>query len=120
MRDIERELRVFFPTGEFQLTSRQEETRTYIAINYTDGVSKSRIKNLARQFTHSYPSAGQSIRIYIEVNRDMSKVLQTRLLSEMKSVWKIKGTLSLDDYFAPIESTVKNYLQKIFDMRDFD
>lgn len=53
------------------------------------------------------------------MERKISEVVQNKLLSEMKPVWKIKGNLSLDDHLEPIGGTVKNYLQRIFEMRDF-
>ncbi|WP_291125478.1 hypothetical protein [Dysgonomonas sp. UBA7698] len=120
MGDIGKELRVFFPSVNFQLTSKQEETRTYITISYTDGVSKMRVRNIARQFAYSYPSGGEMIRVHILIERKMSDTVQSKLLNEMKSVWKVKGNLHIDDHFEPIGGTVKSYVQKIFDMRDFD
>lgn len=120
MGDIEKELKVFFPSVKFEVTSRQGAARTYITVRYTDGASKIRVKSIARQFAHSYPSQGETIRVYTEVERKMSEAVQNKLLNEMKSVWKVKGNLLIDDYFKPIGSSVRNYLQKIFDMRDFD
>ncbi len=118
--DIGKELKVFFPSTSFQLTSKQEDTRTYITVSYTDGASKTRIRNITRQFAHSYPSGGETIRVYIHIERKMSDTIQRGLLSEMRSVWKIKGNLSLDEHFEPVGSTVENYLQRTFDMRDFN
>lgn len=120
MGDITKELKVFFPSTTFKLTSKQEDTRTHIIISYIDGASKTRIRNIARQFAHAYPSGGETIRVYIDIERKMSDATQNKLLSEMKSVWKIKENLSLDQYFVSVGSTVGNYLQRIFDMRDFD
>lgn len=120
MGDIGKELKVFFPSVIFQLTSKQEDTRTYITVSYTDGASRTRVRNITRQFAHAYPSGGEMIRVYIHIERKMSDTTQSKLLNEMGSVWKIKGSLSLDEHFEPVGSTVENYLQRIFDMRDFN
>lgn len=120
MGDIAKELKVFFPSTSFQLTSKQEDLRTYITVNYTDGASKTRVRNIARQFAHAYPSGGEMIRVYVNIERKMSDTTQRGLLNEMRSVWKIKGNLSLEEHFEPVGSTVGNYLQRIFDMRDFN
>ncbi|WP_165045337.1 hypothetical protein [Dysgonomonas sp. ZJ709] len=120
MGDIGKELKLFFPSVIFQLTSKQEDLRTYITVSYTDGASKTRVRNIVRQFAHAYPSGGEMIRVYINIERKMSDTTHNKLLNEVRSVWKIKGNLSLDEHFEPVGSTVGNYLQRIFDMRDFN
>lgn len=55
-----------------------------------------------------------------EIERKMSETVQSKLLAEMKSVWKIKGDLSMDDDFQPLGYTVREYVQKLFKIRDFD
>jgi len=117
--DIRKELRVFFPDIGFEISSRQNEGETVFAISYTDGVSRTRVRSVVRQFAHTYHSDRKPVKVIIDVERKMSAKTESLLLAELKSIWKVKGDLSVDDYFPPINGKVKNYLQKIFDMRDF-
>lgn len=117
--DVLKELRVFFPTVNFKVSSTQEEDRTVFTVSYTDGVSKTRVRSIVRQFAHTYYLHGKPIKVVFEIDRAMSLKTQHLLLNEMRSVWKVKGSLEMDDFFKPINGMVKDYIIKIFSMRDF-
>lgn len=118
--DIGKELRIFFPSVDFEITSGQEDGRTIINVGYTDGPARTRVRNITRQFSHSYYSERKEIKVEIDVERKMSRETENLLLTEMKSVWKIKGNLSMDDYCPAIKGKVSDYIDKIFRIRDFD
>jgi len=117
--DIRKELRIYFPKTDFKVTSLQEEERTVFTIGYTDGESKTRVRNVVRQFAHTYHSERKPVKVVVEIERTMSSKTENLLLTEMKSVWKVKGSLEPEDFFKPINGTVRDYIGKIFMMRDF-
>lgn len=117
--DIRKELRVFFPYTDFKISSKQEDERLQITLRYTDGPSRSRVRNITRQFAHTFHAERKPVKICIDVERVMSEKTRRLLLAEMKSVWNVKGNLLMDDHFLPINGTVKDYIGKIFAMRDF-
>lgn len=117
--DIRKELRVFFPGTDFKISSSQQEERLNITVSYTDGPSRARVRNVTRQFAHTFPAGRKPVRVSIGVEREMSPKIENLLLTEMKTVWKVKGGLSMDDHFQPIGGTVRDYIGKIFTMRDF-
>jgi len=117
--DIKKELRIYFPKIDFNINSRQEEDRTVFTISYTDGVSKIRVRSVVRQFAHTYHADRKPVKVDFDIERSMSGKTENLMLSEMKSVWKIKDNLLLDEFFPPFNCTVREYVWKIFNMRDF-
>jgi len=117
--DIKKELRIYFPAIDFKIVSCQEEGRTAFTISYTDGVSKTRVRNVVRQFAHTYYADRTPVKVDFEIERNMSGKTENLLLNEMKSVWNIKGGLSMEEHFKSVGGTVRDYIVKIFNMRDF-
>ena len=117
--DIRKELRVFFPNIDFSIKTKHYDGKTTFKVCYTDGVSRTRVRNVVRQFALTYYSHRKPIKVVIEVDRSMSTKTESLLLTEMKTVWKVKGELLPDDFFTPINGKVKDYIRKIFGMRDF-
>jgi len=118
--DIKKELRVFFPKTVFKISSCQRnEENTVITVAYADGPSGARVRNITRQFAHTYYSDRKPVKVSIEVERTMTGKTQNLLLTEMKTVWKVKGDLPMDEHFQPVGGTAGDYVRKIFSMRDF-
>ena len=119
VKDIRSELKLFFPSASFHISSKLGNDKLTIVISYTDGPSKTRVRNITRQFSYSYLSGDSYINVSLEINRKMSDKTKNLLLNEMKSIWKIKGHLKMLDYCPQVNSTVGYYVNTIFSMRDF-
>lgn len=119
VKDLRSELKLFFPATVFNISSSLKTNKLVISISYVDGPSKTRVRNIARQFAYGYPSGNGYISVSMDICRDMSDKTKKLLISEMKSIWKIKGKLKLLDYCPQVNSTVGHYIQTIFNMRDF-
>lgn len=117
--DIKKELRIYFPAIDFKVGSRQGENRTVFTISYTDGISRTRVRSVVRQFAHTYHADRTPVKVDFDIKRSMSGKTENLLLNEMKSVWNIKGGLSMEEHFKPVGGTVRDYIVKIFNMRDF-
>ncbi|WP_165044968.1 hypothetical protein [Dysgonomonas sp. ZJ709] len=119
VKDISKELKVFFPKIYFNIKTTQEYNKTIITISYIDSVSKARVRNITRQFPQRYSAGRNTIKVNILIDRQMSHEVQSVLLSEMKTVFKINTELNVKDWFEPTNEKVETYLQKIFNIRDF-
>jgi len=119
VKDLRSELKLLFPTTTFNISSSLKGDKLTIGISYIDGPSQTRVRSVSRQFAYGYTSEDNYINVRMEVYREMSDKTKKLLMSEMKSIWKIKGQIKSLDYCPQVNSTVGHYIQTIFNMRDF-
>lgn len=117
---VQNVLTAFFSNTRFRLKTGYDGNYYVIHISYTDGASLERVKNAVKVFDcPANPEINfQGTRVVVK--REMSGRIKKQLLNELKSVFKLKNLPKESDRFEPINGTVGNYVDKVFNMRDFD
>lgn len=113
-------LTAFFRNTHFELSCEYETDCYVIHVNYSDGVSLPRVKNAVKVFNcPANPSINfQGTKVI--VTRTMSEKVKSKLLNELKSVFKLKEVPEEDDWLQQMHSTAGAYINTIFSMRDFE
>jgi len=118
--EINRILNVYFPKTSSRTGTKKEGNYTCFSISYTDGVSSQRVYNALKRLERCSQPEINSGGIRIEIDRTLSENIQKLLLAEVKTVFNMKKTPKMSDYFSPIKGTVGDYVRLIFKMRDFE
>lgn len=117
---VQNVLSAFLKNTHFELEDEYEGDYYLIRINYTDGLSLLRVKNVVKVFScPANPGINfQGTRVVVE--RKMSEKVKNRLLSEVTSIFKLKTIPQEDDWLEQMHSTAGTYIHTIFNMRDFE
>lgn len=121
IQDLRKELRVYFPSMEFNISFEHDDKEgvTNIVIQYTDGISEQRVKNIGRLFNHSYYSSRELVKVHVSVKRSMSHEVENRLITETKSVFKIRDNIKDNNEILFNGMSLKQYIVGLFKTRDF-
>ncbi|WP_165044952.1 hypothetical protein [Dysgonomonas sp. ZJ709] len=113
-------LTVFFTKTHFEMDSEYDGDYYVIRIRYTDGASLIRVKNAVKVFDcRANPAINfQGTKVIVE--RIMSPQIKNRIINEIKSVFAMDHLPKEDEWFQPIKGTIREYVDKIFSMRDFE
>lgn len=116
---VENALTAFFRNTHFYLDSEYDSNYYIIRVEYCDGAALSRVKNAVKAFNcPANPSINfQGTKVL--VTRTMSEHIKNKLLSELKSVFKLKEIPKENDWLEQMHSTAGAYINTIFNMRDF-
>ena len=120
LRQIRNILGVYFPKVSFHYSSDYEDNYCRILIDYTDGVSLIRVKNAVKGFDLPPNPQIRKSGIRVIVRRMMSERTKNMILGEIKSVFAMDHLPKEGDWFEPIKGTIRDYMDKIFNMRDFE
>lgn len=113
-------LGVYFPKVNFNYSTDYKDDYCCILINYTDGVSLIRVKNAVKGFELRPNPQIHKLGIRVIVRRAMSERTKILILGEIKSVFAMDHLPEEGDWFEPIKGTIGDYMDKIFNMRDFE
>lgn len=118
--EIQTTLNVYFPKMKFNIKDYNEKDYKIIEISYTDGISSSRVKNAIKYINRPADPNINIKGIKIEISRDMSLRIKNIMLGEIKNVFNLKVIPNENDWIQQINSTARDYINRIFNMRDFD
>ncbi|GEM_PF-2215565 len=119
-KQIRNILRVYFPKIVFDCNVDYKGDYQCIYVSYTDGVSLIRVKNAVKCLNRPSDLQIQRLGVKVIVERTMSERIKDQIISEIKSVFRMEQLPKEDDWFEPIKGTIRNYMDKIFAMRDFN
>lgn len=120
LRQIRNILGVYFPKVDFNYSTDYKDNYCCILIGYTDGASLIRVKNAVKGFELPPNLQIHKLGIRVVVRRMMSERTKNMILGEIKSVFAMDHLPKENDWFEPIKGTIRNYMDKIFNMRDFE
>lgn len=120
LREIRNVLGVYFPKTHFEMNTYNNAGYKVIEVEYTDGISLIRVKNAVKGFDLRPNPEIHQLGMKVIVIRTMSERTKKLLLAEIKSVFAMKNLPGENDWFEPIQGTIRAYMDKIFNMRDFE
>ncbi|GAB6119005.1 hypothetical protein [Dysgonomonas termitidis] len=113
-------LGVYFPKVNFNCSTDYKDDYCCILIGYTDGISLTRVKNAVKGFNLPPDPQIQKRGVKVIVERKMSQRIKNLIQGEIKTVFAMDHLPKEDDWFEPIKGPVRVYMNKIFNMRDFE
>ncbi len=119
LRQIRNILGVYFPKVDFNYSTDYKDDYCCILIGYTDGASLIRVKNAVKGFELRPNPQIHKPGIRVIVRRAMSERTKILILGEIRSVFAMDRLPEESDWFEPIKGTIGDYMDKIFNMRDF-
>ena len=120
LRQIRNILGVYFPKVDFNYSTDYKDDYCCILIGYTDGASLIRVKNAVKGFELPPNPQINKPGLKVVIQRAMSERTKILILGEIKSVFAMDHMPKENDWFEPIKGTIRNYMDKIFNMRDFE